>query len=360
MIASGDLAAIFQQRLVRMQFDAVRRRSFYRSISSLMRAGRSPSEALEIAWRIATNNGRNGRGSFAIILGHLCSSMRNGLDFGQALKPWIPADEHMRLTAFEGGEGLPTTLESLCGDIDKRHRLRRSAINALAYPLLLAMMAYSLTGYFSLAIAPSMDRLLPREEWTGASRLLDNVGGFAIDSAWWVSTMAAVLPLIFIIILPRWAGRSRMICDAAPGLALHARLSAIAFLQSMGSLMASGVAPAEGLLRLRKNANPYLRRRIDRTYRLMLNGAGFGSAFRQGTRNWPDRELGLAVELISGTPGFATELTRLADDWLALTHESFERQLVLCRAIAFVAVFGVVSGMILAMHGFQGQIAAAY
>ncbi|MCY3878956.1 MAG: type II secretion system F family protein [Rhodobacteraceae bacterium] len=342
----------------RAQFNARRRGRLYREFASLQRSGMHRGEALDLMWQVASHDGGRPSEPVAIILADARNGIRNGLSLAQSFKFWIPKDDFMLIGAIEDHDAFADYLEAWCDLISERQGVRGDAVAALAYPVMLLALAYGLLVYLDLKIVPALSDLLPRQQWSGYAAWLDWACAFASGNAVAVAAFSACLPPLTAFLLPRWSRSGRAAADRLPVFSLYRAYSGIAFLQCMGALMSGGFPAAEAIARIRGSASPYVGHRLDLIRANLLNGCNLGEAMQLTGTGWPDPELALSLRILSQSPEFPTHLQRTTKDWRRLIGERTGRVFGTLRTLAFLAVFGVISGVILAMYEIQGQIAS--
>ena len=342
----------------RMQIGARRRRRFYREVAGLLRAGFSRNESIEFLWLIHSREGTRNSEPMALMLADVRARVKNGLEFGKALRKWIPREDYMVIGAIEGSDRFAEHLEALSASIGKQSDLRKTLLESLSYPFVLVLLAYGLVVYFNVEIAPALERLLPREQWTGLAGNLGAAGNAATEYAAAVGAFAAAVPPLIAFALPRWRKTGRSLADKLPVFSMYRLHTGIYFLKSLAALMSVGMSPTEAIDRIRASASPYVAYRLDLVRFHLLNGSDLGAAMRMADEGWPDAELNLSLGIFSRTPNFASQLSVMADDWLESVRERTEQSAGILRLVAFLAVFGVISGVALAMNDIQSQIAA--
>ncbi len=352
---------IWLEHLVaRLSFDSRQRRRLYGGLVALMRAGLSRSEALEVIWRVASNEGKQKGSTLAVILSDVNHGMRNGLGLGRSLRRWVPREDCMFIEAIEDSDRFSEHLDAYRRALERKSGIRGAVIGTLAYPVFLIVTAYGLLAHFGVKIVPALDALHPRESWTGMAAALGVASEFAARYAIAAGILALLVPVIAVAMLPRWSRYGRTLADRLPPLTLYRMQSGVSFLQSIASLMASGLSAAEAINRVRPFAAPYARHRIDLVHRHLLNGNDLGTSMHLAGTGWPDPELNLSLKIMSRTPDLPTHLPGLLEDWLDTMQEDTKRKLSLLRTLAFLAVFVVISSVIYAMYELQGQIASGF
>ena len=345
-------------RFARAQITFQARLALYREIIALMRAGLSKNEALNTIWKVASNEGRRPGEPKAIMLADVLTGLKNGLGLGRALQKWVPAEDAMVVEAIESSDRFPEYLDKFCGALKRRAGIRAAIAGGLAYPVFLMALVAGLLVYVGNVVVPALDNLLPVESWTGNARGLALASSFAAGNA---HQIAAALCLIFILVsvaLRRWAGIGRKYADALPVFAIYRIYTGVSFLIAMSSLMASGLTAAAAIERLRPFSSPYMRRRLDLIRFYLLNGSDLGSAMHFAGTGWPDRKLNLSLKILAQASNLPSQIMAGTEEWLATSQEKVERSLGIVRALAFIAVFGAIAFVVLAMYDIQHQIAS--
>ena len=342
----------------RLQFDAGRRLRLYREFAGLLKSGLSRGEALEILWRISSRDGARASEPAAIVLADARNGVRNGLSLADSLKSWIPREDYMLILAIEDSGEFADHLETWCDTLASRAGIRANAAGSLVYPGFLIAVAYGLLVYFDTQIMPSLEELLPRKQWTGAASLFQAACAAASEYALAAASFSALVPVLLLAALPRWSGPGRGWADRLPIFALYRAHSGLTFLQAIGALMASGLPASESILRIREGASPYSRSRLDLIRLNLLNGRGLGESMQSVAAGWPDPELALSMRALAHSPDFPAQILRMAKDWRQVIQQRTERTVAIWRLLSFLAVFGVVSGVVTAMYEIQSQIAS--
>ena len=342
----------------RLQFNTRRRLRLYREFSGLLESGIARGEALEILWRIGSSDGTKPNEPVAVVLDDARNGVRNGLAFVESLKSWIPSEDYMLIQAIEESDGFAGHLEAWCDTLDSRNSSLSGAFGALVYPVFLIVVAYGLLIYFDRQIMPSLDELLPREQWTGTAAMFQTICAAASKHAVAVAALCATLPVLLSAALPRWSGAGRNWADFLPFFSLYRSYSGLSFLQAMGALTSSGLSASESILRIRNGASQYARTRLDAIRTNLLNGNGLGESMLAVEGGWPNQELALSMRTLANCPDFPAQMLRTAKDWRRVLEEHTEQTVAVWRMLAFLAVFFVISGVVASMYEIQGQIAA--
>jgi len=348
-----------ERRFARLQFRTGERLALYQQLSSLLRTGLSKTDALQMAWKVASEEGRKPREPTALILRDILDGMRNGLSFGDAMRGWVPSEDAMILEATESSDDFPGYLDRYCGVIKRRSQILWTIIGGLLYPAALLAAVYGIAFYFGSEVVPKIEGLLPREDWTGPARFLLLLGDFADRLA--VPALLAIVALIMLVLflLPRWAGAGRSLADRLPIFSLYRMYTGISFLVSVSSLVQGGLSVLSAVERVRPLATPYVRLRLNRVRGGMLNGLNLGAALHASGTGWPDAKMNLSIKIFADTQDLSAQLHRISEDWMERGQARIERSIGAIRSLVLLVVFGVVLGIVGGMYALQDQITAA-
>ena len=193
-----------------------------------------------------------------------------------------------------------------------------------------------------------------------AAGFLRDAGKIANDWAAVVGILATAGLVLITLALPRWKGFGRNLADRLPVFAIYRLHTGIYFLRSMAALMSVGISATEAIDRIRPSASPYVGHRIDIVRFHLLNGHDLGSALDKSGTGWPDPDLNLSLGIFSQTPNFPSQLSALADEWLESARDRAEQRAGILRMLALLAIFGVISGVALALYDIQSQVTAGF
>ena len=347
------------KRFAKQQFNFERRIQFYREFAALTRSGLSKTEAIELGYQVASDEGRRKGDPTAVVLRSILTAMRNGAGFGVALRPWVPTDDTMVMAAAENAENFPEQIEAYCEAAKKKRAIRGTILSGLAYPAFLIILLYALLVYFGREVVPQIGQLLPPEEWEGPAALLALLGRFAESYALAGALVIASAAILVALTLPRWAKGGRSLADKLPIYGLYRMYTGISFMLAISSLTRGGLPAKDAIDLIRPHANPYVRHRLTVIRRHMLNGKSFGDALHLSKLSWPDKRLNLTIQIFSETQDLSQHLARLAYDWLTLSQERVTQRMAVTRAFAMTAVFGVIMLVVAGMYSLQDQLTGA-
>ena len=127
----GQLQRSLEHGFARLHFGHRRRVRLYLQMSSLLNAGLSASEALDLCWEVASCEGSRPGEPDAIVFADIRNGVHNGLGLGKALRKWVPAEDSAAIEAFEDSEDLPGRLEAYCDCLKRKGKMRNAIVEGL-------------------------------------------------------------------------------------------------------------------------------------------------------------------------------------------------------------------------------------
>ncbi|MEW5424611.1 type II secretion system F family protein [Amorphus sp. 3PC139-8] len=341
----------------RIQFGFEKRLGFYQELAGLLRANLSKRAAIDNLYLVNSEEGKKKGEALAVIMWDVALSMRDGAELATAMRRWIPRDELMVIEATENSDDFPGQLDAFCETMRAKARIKGAIIGGLAYPVALFVMVYVLLTYFGSSVVPVVATIMPPEKWTGAARFLALLGKFAEN---WALPSAVGVVLFFLAIgftLPRWATKGRKYVENLPIYSLYRTYTGVSFLLSLASLLDGGMPAIKALEKIRQNASPYVRYRVNRIRLLMLDGKDLGSALAAAGTGWPDKRMNLSIKIFAQTQELSEQLMQLSRDWLSRSEKRINTQMGLLRSIFMLLVFGAIISVVVGMYALQDQLA---
>jgi len=345
-----------ERKFAKLQFGYQQRVDLYNQLISLLATGMNTTDALRMAYDVASHEGKKPKELDAIILSEVILAMKNGDSLAKALSPWVPKEEVMSIGAFLNSDDFIGNLRSYLETQEKKRKIKSTIISGMIYPVLLFTMIYGVMMYFGNSIVPTIAELLPMDRWTGPALFLTFMYHFSRDYAV-PGVVAIVVGLaVIIFLLPRWSGAGRSFADKLPIFSTYRMYTGISFLMSVSSLMQGGVPTTDALKQIEPHANRYVKTRIVAVRRQMMNGANFGAALYRAGSGWPDAKMNLNIKIFAETQDLSAQLSKLAKMWVDQSQIAVERNMGLLRTVSMFAVFGVIMGIVVGVYALQGQI----
>lgn len=331
------------------------RLKMYRKIASLMANRFSLMDALDLLYDGASNGGKSPSEPIAIAIAAWSKSLQNGLTFADALKGWAPARERLMLSTGDVSN-LESALLNLIKVTEGTTKMVRPIVGAIVYPAFLMFMSVLILYGIGAYMVPPMQEAAPNVRWRGSAKTLVDVSDW-IRTYWTVAF--AALPTVMAIIyltIGIWHGLIRSFFDSLPPWSLYKVFSGISWLLAMSALVKSGTPVSTALQALRRDANPYLRERIDKTLVFVNNGDNLGQALEKTGLDFPDREIIADLKIYSELDNFEEAMDKLANDWLEESVYVIEQKASVLNMVALLSVGGVIAWAVMGVFDMQDQI----
>ena len=334
------------------------RLKMYRKIASLMSNHFSLMDALDLLYDGASNGGKSPSEPIAIAIASWSKSLQNGLTFADALKGWAPARERLMLSTGDVSN-LESALLNLIKVTEGSTKMVRPIVGAIVYPAFLTFMSVLILYGIGAYMVPPMQDAAPNVRWRGSARTLVDVSDW-IRTYWQVAF--ASLPITMAVIyftIGIWRGLIRSFVDKLPPWSLYKIFTGLSWLLAMSALIKSGTPVSTALQALRRDANPYLRERIDKTLVFVNNGDNLGQALDKTGLEFPDREIIADLKIYSELDNFEEAIDKLANDWLDESVYLIEQKASVLNMAALLSVGGVIAWAVMGVFDMQDQITSA-
>ncbi len=341
-----------------IQFSNKTRLKLYRKIASLMKNRFSLMDALDMLHDTASNGGKNPGEPLAIAIASWGRALNNGKTFSDALKGWAPARERLMLSVGDVSD-LESALLNLIKVTEGSTKMIRPIVGAIAYPSFLVMMSVLIIYAIGVYMVPPMIDAAPNVVWRGMARDLVNLSDWIKDN--WAIAFAS-LPIAMAIIyftIGIWTGKIRVYFDAVPPWSLYKVFTGISWLLALSALVKGGTPVSTAMRALRRDANRYLRERIDKTLVFINNGDNLGQALDKTGLKFPDPEIIGDLKIYSELDNFEEALDNLANDWLEESVYMIEEKAGLLNMVALLSIGAVIAWAVMGTFEMQDQITSS-
>ena len=331
------------------------RLKMYRKLASLMANRFSLMDALELLYQGASDNGKNPYEPMAIAIVCWMKVLQNGLTFADALKGWAPGRERLMLSTGDVSN-LESALLNLIKVTEGSTKMIRPIIGAIAYPSFLTMMSVVILYCIGVYLVPPMLEAAPGIYWKGTAA--DLVGVSEWIQEYWLVAFASI-PTIMLIVYATigiWTGSLRVIFDRIPPWSLYKIFIGISWLLAMAALIKGGTSVSSAMSALRRDANSYLRERIDKALKYINNGDNLGNALYKTETEFPDKEIISDLAVYSELDNFEEAIDNLANEWLEESVYVIEQRASILNMIALLSIGGVIAWAVMGVFDMQDQI----
>ena len=334
------------------------RLKIFRKLASLMKNRFSLMDALDMLHDGITNGGKNPSEPMAIALASWGKALQNGVPFSDALKGWAPNRERLMLSVGDVSD-LESALMNLIKVTEGTTKMIRPIRSAVSYPSFLFMMAILIVYAIGAYMVPPMIDAAPGTKWVGTAKSVVDISYWIKDNWLMAFTMFPALMLLIYATVGIWTGPIRAIIDNAPPWSLYKVFMGITWLLALSALVKGGVPVSVALQSLRRDSNPYLRERIDKTMVYIKNGDNLGQSLMKTGLNFPDKEIISDLKIYSELDNFEEALEKLANDWLEESVYMIEQKASILNMAALLAVSGVIAWAVFGVFEMQEQITDA-
>lgn len=331
------------------------RLKIYRKLASLMANRFSLMDGLDLLYNGASDNGKKPFEPMAIAITSWMKTLQNGLTFADALKGWAPGRERLMLSTGDVSN-LETALLNLIKVTEGSTKMIRPIVGAIAYPAFLAMMSVLILYAIGVYMVPPMQEAAPNVKWMGTARSLVNVSEWI--QVYWPIAFSA-LPVTMIVIYATigiWTGKIRVIADKMPPWSLYKIFIGISWLLAMAALIRGGTPVSSAMTALRRDANTYLKERIDKTLRFINNGDNLGQALYKTELEFPDKEIIADLTVYSELDNFEEAISNLANEWLDESVYLIEQKAEILNMVALLSIGGIIAWAVMGVFDMQDQI----
>lgn len=337
------------------QFSNKTRLKMYRKIASLMANRFSLMDALDMLYNGASDNGKNPYEPMAIAIVSWMKTLQNGLTFADALKGWAPARERLMLSTGDVSN-LESALLNLIKVTEGSTKMIRPIVGSIAYPAFLAMMSVLILYGIGVYMVPPMQEAAPTLKWKGTAADLVAVSEWI--QVYWAVAFAALPVAMFVIYatIGIWTGKIRVFFDRIPPWSLYKIFTGISWLLAMAALIKGGTPVSSAMSALRRDANSYLRERIDKSLRYINNGDNLGQALYKTNLEFPDKEIISDLTVYSELDNFEDAIDKLANEWLDESVYMIEQKASILNMVALLSIGGVIAWAVMGVFDMQDQI----
>lgn len=203
---------------------------------------------------------------------NISMKISEGLPLADGMAEWFSPNVVEIIRVGESGGALVQTVKSAINALSQRGVAIGSFITALAYPLLVLIMACSVIVYLNTSVFVQFRSIKPEEQWPEAGRRLVWLADF-IQSWWWLAAVVIVGVGIFLVRqMANYTGPFRETLDEYPPFSFYRRFMAARVLETLGLLVANGVVFKSALRVMQYQANPYLSMHLLKMEQLLGTG----------------------------------------------------------------------------------------
>lgn len=345
-----------ETKFTKLQFSGKDRLRLYRKVARFLRNGVPISQALDIMWNHASDDGKKPKAVQAVVIDEWRKKIKNGASFGRAIEGWVPDKDRIVIEAGETAGRLDTAIENAVFIYEGSKKIRSAIISGLSYPAVLVMVAIGFIAMFGIQIVPAFDEVLPRDQWTGMGAQMAMMADFV--HSWLIPSIGAMFAIIGAIVwsLPRWTGRARAVMDRYPPWSIYRLTTGSGFMLAVSGMVKAGVPIPTILRTIQRGATPWYQERIAHTLWHVNNGLNLGDALHKTGFGFPDIETVKDLRAYAALDGFDETLEVLGREWMEDSVARIEMQTGILRNASFILLGGVFGWIATGLFSLQQQI----
>lgn len=238
-------------RWQKLQFFRSQQQAFLEDLAVLVEDGVPVRKAVETIAQITDGPRR-------YVAQYIERQIAEGKQLADGMIGWFSRPIVEVIRAGELGGTLPAALRAAAGSYSEQTNAIRTLIHFLAYPLVIICLALFVVVFVKNSVLDDFAHIRAIQTWPEVGRELYMLG-VIIERAWWIILLAVAL-LIYILsrMFVYLTGAVRSYVDIIPGLSLYRKLTAARFMETLGMLLANGVAIKHALSVMHRDAAPYL------------------------------------------------------------------------------------------------------
>lgn len=262
-----DISGIATSWFRHMQFGTKKQLAFMEDLYLLINDGIPANRAVEMMAQVTSGLTRD-------VALSISQKISEGQGLAEGMKEWFNPNVVEIIRVGEEGGALNQTMKSAINTMTQRSGAIGALISALAYPLLVIIMACVVIVYLNNSVFVQFRAIKPIEEWPDAGKQLILVA--EIIQTWWWLLLLGVMGIIvfFRVTMTNYVGEFRNTLDTFFPFTLYRRFAAARLLETLGLLVANGVVFKKAISVMQHQTNPYLAYHLALMEHLLATGRG--------------------------------------------------------------------------------------
>ncbi|MFW5996439.1 MAG: type II secretion system F family protein [Lentisphaeria bacterium] len=327
--------------------------NFTRQLATLLDAG----QALVRALRTLEKQARKDVAS-QVIIGELADSVEGGTTFSEALNSHPKTFSKLYVSMVRAGEAagqLDGTLDNLALFMEKAERVRGRVKSAMTYPVVVLVIALTITGFLMVFIVPKFEKIfadmLSGDPLPALTNFVISISVIMKDHS--LVAIGVVVGFVVLLKLAKKTSKGAFVFDylmvkLPPINQLVVRSTVSRMTRTLGTLMGSGVSVLQALQIARDTAgNEVMARAMQDVHDAVKEGEGMSQPL-QNTGVFPAIVISM-VEVGEETGALPNMLTRIADVYEEEVDRAVESVTAMMEPIMIVFLAGIVGTIVIAM-----------
>jgi type II secretory pathway component PulF len=342
---------------VKFEFSARNRMRFYIKLGQLLQNGVQLESALK---QLSSTSSKKSKGSvLPILYERWRKNVSNGMNFGHVLAPYIPSAEAILIETGANSGRLVDALFNAADTVGQQTKVKDAIIKNSAYPAILVCMLVAALVLSSNMVIPTFAEILPIEDWVGPAYYVAQISEMIRDYGIFIGIVLLMLIGVVAFSLPRWTGRERLHFEGVVPWSLYKMWQGSSFLLAVAAMMQAGVKLDEvSLARISKNADPYLKQRVNALRKYILSGQNLGEALHMAGYDFPEDELIADLRVYAKLRDFDKNLIRITRTWVSELVEKVEVTMRGLNLVVLILIAVVIGFLITSLYGVVQQMQA--
>jgi type II secretory pathway component PulF len=235
----------------RWQFGTKKQLAFLEDLYLLINDGIPANRAIEMLAQVS-------RGLTKEVAASLSEKIAQGQPLAEGMKEWFAPNVIEIIRVGEAGGALAQTLKSAINMLSQQGVAMGAFIGAVAYPLLVIIMACIIIIYLNTSVFVQFRAIKPVEQWPDAGKRLISVAE-NIQNWWWLWILGVGGVFWGLrYTMKNYVGEFRPLLDKYPPFSFYRQLAAARLLETLGLLVANGVVFKSAIKVMQYQANPYV------------------------------------------------------------------------------------------------------
>ncbi len=299
---NADTVNNLMKRFQKIQFGTKSQLAFLEDFSLLVNDGIPPNRAIDMMTQVAT-------GLTKSVAASIAQKIAEGQPLAEGMREWFSPNVIEIIRVGEEGGALAETIKSAINTMSQRSGTMSAFIGAIAYPLLVIIMACAIIIYLNTSVFVQFKAIKSIDQWPQAGRDLVDIANI-IQNWWWAVILAVVVVIVVIRrTMDNYVGDLRPMLDKVPPFSLYRQITAARMLETLGLLVSNGVVFKNAIKVMQYQANPYLGSHLVMMEHLLSMGKGnVADVLSTGLVNEQDV---LRLRIMAEVKGFEHGLVRM-------------------------------------------------
>lgn len=348
----GALLESYRDLRLRRSFGSAARIQFYDTLALLMDNGVQLLNALTEISNVASDDGEKPNAPLAVICNSLIDGVRGGKRLSSLLRRYANYEECSLIASGEKSGDMSEAFERAVKLVQKKAEIAGAVQMATIYPTILGALIVYLLNMVGTLLVPKFAKMTNPETWEGTAWIVYMIGEFVVHYGLLALIAVVVLVAAIMLSMPYLRGTVRIYLDRVFPWSLYRIKHGGPFLLNVAVQTESGVQLRDALESLAKDANPWLRERIEAALYGIGIGANLGVALKNAGYEFPDRLAIRYLVLITNQEGFHGAIIKFSERWMDETVKKAQTigyvalgvGIIIIGALAMLIMSGV-SGM---------------